>query len=213
VETVASRKTQLRRDIRGRLKALSGPELLDKSREIAANLFATPWWEEAGWVFAYIAMPGEVETREIIVRAYREQKRVAIPRMQGDDLVFYGYDGKTRELLPNQFGVLEPDPRWMMVDPLRLDAEGAGPAGQGRLLILAPGLGFDRSRRRLGRGKGYYDRVLSSLRRAGGGFAVVGLAYSEQLVEEIPVHDHDQPLDGVVTDREVIAWPGPSGVP
>jgi 5-formyltetrahydrofolate cyclo-ligase len=204
VDNVASRKIEVRRSIRQRLKTLSGPELEDKSGRIAENLFATSWWEEAQWVFVYIAMPAEVETRAIIVRAYRDNKRVAIPRIEGDELVFYRYDGKTRELLPNQFGILEPDPRWVAVDPCRLVFERPASHGSRPLLILAPGMGFDRSRQRLGRGRGFYDRLLAAVRCAETGFSVVGLAYSEQLVEDIPVHDHDQPLDGIVTDREVI---------
>jgi len=191
-------------EIRSRLKALSGPELQEKSRRIAENLFATPWWGQARWVFAYIAMPAEVETRDIIVRAYRDRKRVAIPRMHGPQLVFYRYDGRTQDLLPNQFGILEPDPAWVVVDPCRLAEEPEAVPGTNRLLVLAPGMAFDRSRQRLGRGKGYYDRLLSAARCSGVGMAVVGLAYSEQLVDEIPVHDHDQPLDGVITDGEVI---------
>jgi len=76
---------------------------------------------------------------------------------------------------------------------------------QGRaLLILAPGLGFDRKRQRLGRGKGYYDRYLARVRSAGVAARVIGLAFTEQLVEVVPVGSHDQPLDGVVPDREVI---------
>ena len=204
LDNVAARKRELRREIRARLGALSGPELQEKSRRIAAHLFGTPWWQGSRWIFAYIAMPAEVETREIIVRAYRDGKQVAIPRMEGEQLVFYLYDGNTAGLLPNQFGILEPDPSWVAVDPCGLaENPGDGSTG-GTLLVLAPGMAFDRSRRRLGRGKGCYDRLLAAARCSGVELAVVGLAYSEQLVDEIPVHDHDQPLDGVVTDRQVI---------
>ena len=216
MDGIATRKRALRRDIRSRLETLSGPELQEKSRRIAEHLLATPWWQRARWVFAYIAMPAEVETRDIIVRAYLDHKEVAIPRMEGDELVFYRYDGKVDGLLPNQFGILEPDPSWLVLDPCRLDGGGdengradtagetAAGADRGALLVLAPGMAFDANRRRLGRGKGYYDRLLSAARCSGVDLAVVGLAYEEQLVDEIPVHDHDQPLDGVVTDRQVI---------
>jgi 5-formyltetrahydrofolate cyclo-ligase len=204
VDEIHSRKKEVRRVVRDRLNALSGPELQQKSERIARTLFGTPWWAEAQWVFAYIAMPSEVETRPIIVRAYRDRKHVAIPRIEGDELVFYRYDGSTHELLPNQFGILEPDPGWAVVDPCRLVLEWPEPAGSRPLLILAPGMSFDRSRNRLGRGKGFYDRLLAAVRCAPVGFSVVGLAYSEQLIGDIPVHDHDEQLDGVVTDLEVI---------
>jgi 5-formyltetrahydrofolate cyclo-ligase len=134
-----------------------------------------------------------------VSRAYREGKQVAIPRMEGEDLAFYFYDGRTESLLPNQFGILEPDPAWKPVDPFV-------PTGK-RLLILTPGLAFDRQGRRLGRGKGFYDRFLCGLRKAhpaGSGSWAVGLAFAEQLVERVPVSDHDELLEGIVTDREVI---------
>jgi 5-formyltetrahydrofolate cyclo-ligase len=144
-------------------------------------------------------MFGEVDTRFITVRAYREKKQVAIPRMEGQELAFYVYDGRTENLIPNQFGILEPDPTWKLVDP-------SVPTGK-RLLVLTPGLAFDRRRRRLGRGQAFYDRFLRRLRSAhpaGSESWAVGLAFSEQLVEEVPLADHDELLEGIVTEREVI---------
>jgi 5-formyltetrahydrofolate cyclo-ligase len=144
-------------------------------------------------------MGGEVDTRFIVARAYREQKQVAIPRMEGDDLAFYVYDGRTENLIPNQFGILEPDPTWKLIDP-------SVPTGR-RLLVLAPGLAFDRRLHRLGKGKGFYDRFLQRLRAvhpAGRDSWAVGLAFGDQIVQRVPVSDHDQLLDGIVTDREVI---------
>jgi 5-formyltetrahydrofolate cyclo-ligase len=178
---------------------LDGPQIESRSQFLAERLFPTSWWRDGQWVFIYIPMGGEVDTRFIVARAYRDGKRVAIPRMEGEDLAFYFYDGRTENLLPNQFGILEPDPTWKLVDP-------SLPTGQ-RLLVLTPGLAFDRERRRLGRGKGFYDRFLHRLRAAhpaGSRSWAVGLAFADQLVERVPVTDHDELLEGIVTDREVI---------
>jgi 5-formyltetrahydrofolate cyclo-ligase len=194
--TLQARKRAFRAELKNRLASLSGARIQAASRAVDELLASTEWWREAAWVFAYIAMPGEVETREIITRAYKERKKVAIPRIEGQELTFYAYDGRTRDLLPNQFGVLEPDPVWVPVPPEQLEGR--------RLLILAPGLGFDRSRQRLGRGKGFYDRFLERVRSAGVSVRVIGLAFAEQLVEAVPVGGQDQPLDGVVTDRELV---------
>ena len=142
-------------------------------------------------------MFGEIETRAMIRRAFQDGKKVAIPRMEDDDLVFYQYAGNTEDLIPNQFGILEPDPVWLYIDPARLEDQ--------VLLVLTPGLSFDRQMRRLGRGKGYYDRFLKRA-RANRAIRVraVGLGFSEQLIAEVPVNDHDQPLDGLITDLEII---------
>jgi 5-formyltetrahydrofolate cyclo-ligase len=196
---ITVQKIALRAEIRARLAAIDGPQIEGKSRTLAELLFETPWWTAAEWVFVYIPMGGEVDTRFIVSRAYRDGKQVAIPRMEGDDLAFYSYDGYTENLLPNQFGILEPDPDWKLVDP-------SEPMGK-RLLVLTPGLAFDRQGRRLGRGKGFYDRFLRRVRAAHppeSGSWAVGLAFDEQMVERVPVSGHDELLEGVVTDREVI---------
>ncbi|UCF98215.1 MAG: 5-formyltetrahydrofolate cyclo-ligase [Spirochaetaceae bacterium] len=196
---IVSRKKIVRAEVRARLTSLDGPLIERKSQSLAELLFSTSWWSLGEWIFIYIPMGGEVDTRYIVSRAYREKKQVAIPRMQGEDLAFYVYDGRTENLLPNQFGILEPDPTWKLIDPF-------APTGR-RLLILTPGLAFDRQRRRLGRGKGFYDRFLHGLRGAhppGSSSWAVGLCFAEQLVESVPVSDYDEVLEGIVTDREVI---------
>jgi len=196
---IVARKRTVRAQVRARLAALDGPQIESRSQSLAERLFPTSWWRDGQWVFIYIPMGGEVDTRFIVARAYRDGKRVAIPRMEGEDLAFYFYDGRTENLLPNQFGILEPDPAWKLVDP-------SLPTGK-RLLVLTPGLAFDSEGRRLGRGKGFYDRFLHRLRAAhpaGSRSWAVGLAFAEQLVERVPVSDHDEILEGIVTDREVI---------
>ena len=196
---VVARKRAVRAEVRARLAVLDGPRIEGKSQSLAERLFETSWWRDGEWVFIYIPMGGEVDTRLIVARAYRDGKKVAIPRMEGEDLAFYFYDGRTENLLPNQFGILEPDPVWKLVDP-------SVPTGR-RLLILTPGLAFDKEGRRLGRGKGFYDRFLHRLRAAhpaGSRSWAVGLAFAEQLVERVPVSDHDEILEGIVTDLEII---------
>ena len=91
---------------------------------------------------------------------------------------------------------LEPDMRGMMVPPE--DEAEVVPD-----IIFLPLLAFDRAGNRLGSGAGYYDRTLDRL-RAQKKIIAVGLAYSIQEFEEIPTFEHDQPLDWIVTEREVI---------
>jgi 5-formyltetrahydrofolate cyclo-ligase len=153
---IAARKRAVRAQVRGRLAALDGLQIESRSQSLAGRLFATSWWSDGEWVFIYIPMGGEVDTRFIVARAYREKKQVAIPRIEGEDLAFYVYGGRTENLIPNQFGILEPDPAWTVIDP------------------------------------------------AGRFSWAVGLSFAEQLVERVPVTDHDELLEGIVTDQEVI---------
>jgi 5-formyltetrahydrofolate cyclo-ligase len=199
MQDLIARKMRLRKEIRCLLDGREESEVITRSRLVQERLFATEWWRRARWVFVYIAMSVEVDTTPIVTRAYREGRQVAIPRIEGEEITFYRYEGRTRGLVPNQFGILEPDPRWLPVEPWEL--------AEGPLLILAPGLAFDRSLRRIGRGKGYYDRFLARARSGPQECLVVGLTLAEQVVEEVPAGPLDQPLDGLVTDRELIGHP------
>jgi len=199
MQDLVARKAQLRKAIRCLLNGLEESEVVTRSRLVQERLFATDWWRRASWVFVYIAMSVEVDTTPIVARAYREGREVAIPRIEGEEITFYRYAGRTRGLIPNQFGILEPDPQWLPVEPREL--------AEGPLLILAPGLAFDRSLRRIGRGKGYYDRFLARARSGPRECLVVGLSLAEQVVEEVPAGPLDQSLDGLVTDRELIGHP------
>jgi 5-formyltetrahydrofolate cyclo-ligase len=200
MQELIARKVQLRKSIRCLLDGREESEVMTRSRLVQERLFATEWWRRARWVFVYIAMSVEVDTTPIVTRAYREGRQVAIPRIEGEEITFYRYEGRTRGLIPNQFGILEPDPEWLTVDPRKL--------AEGPLLILAPGLAFDRSLRRIGRGKGYYDRFLAKARSGPQECLVIGLTLAEQVVEEVPVGPLDQLLDGLITDRELIDHPG-----
>jgi|GEM_PF-3728718 len=94
-ETAASltaRKRALRAELQERLGGLSRARLRAASRAAAARLASTPWWREAQWVFAYMAMQAELQTRAIIRRALREGKAVAVPRIEGGEISFYTYE-------------------------------------------------------------------------------------------------------------------------
>jgi hypothetical protein len=62
-------------------------------------------------------------------------------------------------------------------------------------LVVVPGVAFDRAGGRLGRGKGYYDRLLTSLRAESAQFTAIGVGYEHQLLDEVPVEGHDQAVD------------------
>jgi 5-formyltetrahydrofolate cyclo-ligase len=112
MQELIARKVQLRKTIRCLLDEREESEVMTRSRLVQERLFATEWWRRARWVFVYIAMSVEVDTTPIVTRAYREGRQVAVPRIEGEEITFYRYEGRTRGLIPNQFGILEPDPDW-----------------------------------------------------------------------------------------------------
>ncbi|HEU5359714.1 MAG TPA: 5-formyltetrahydrofolate cyclo-ligase [Candidatus Deferrimicrobiaceae bacterium] len=138
----------------------------------------------------YSAMRGEVGTDRIRERCLADGAWVYYPRMVEDgNLTFFRHEEKD-EWVPGRFGIREPH-----VPP------GAEGIRKGFNLVVVPGLAFDAAGRRLGRGHGYYDRFLFGL---GGTAVAVGLAFSWQLVPEVPVDAWDVPVDAVVTENGVV---------
>ena len=108
-----------------------------------------------------------------------------MPRVKGDDLEIVPYLGADSLDDNNKFHIGEPVGE--AVDPSCLE------------LIIVPAVALDEKRNRLGRGKGYYDRLLSTTH-----CPTIGVACGFQLVEEVPVEPHDRPLDYVVTSDGLI---------
>ncbi len=184
------RKAALRDAGRRRIRAAAGPAWEADSRKVQENFLARYPPLAGGRVALYNALPGEVGT-ERIREAYLAAGAVLFyPRAEGDgELRFYPHrrgDGWVR----GRFGIPEPVP-----DP------GAEGIRDGFDLILVPGVAFDASGRRLGQGLGYYDRFLAG---PAGRATAVGLAFSWQIVPEVPVDPWDVPVDAVVTEEGVL---------
>jgi 5-formyltetrahydrofolate cyclo-ligase len=140
-------------------------------------------------------MPREVETAGIISAARAARKAVAVPRIEGTAIRFRVLPSGSATLPRDGWGIPEPDPSWPAVDLARA----------GRILVVAPGLAFDRRGNRLGRGKGFYDGFLRETRRDHSlAVRAVGICLAEQIVPEVPSDGRDEILDGIVTDRELI---------
>jgi 5-formyltetrahydrofolate cyclo-ligase len=195
-----ARKVELRRRIKAVLAGLSTAGIKRKSLSVGETLFASSWWFDASWVFCFVPLPGEVDTRSILERAWAEGKQVGIPRIRGGEIVFHSFEPDAEPLVVNRYGIGEPAHGWPVLAP-----EDAPPGG---LLVVCPGLAFDRQMNRLGRGGGYYDRFLGDLReRLEPGFAALGVCFSEQLVDHLPAAGHDQRLDALVCENTVILAP------
>lgn len=139
----------------------------------------------------YHAMPDEVQTAAFI-RKWARRKTIYLPVICGDWLELHTYDAD-EALKPGVFGILEPVPVKRDEKP-RPD------------LIVIPGVAFDRRLNRMGRGKGYYDKLLveSELQQA----VRVGLCFDFQLVAEVPACPNDVRMEWIVTDRQLIGVNG-----
>ena len=137
----------------------------------------------------FVSLPHEVDTSEAILHAWQLGKVVAVPKISWQQ----------RHMIAVQINSLETGFS-TAASGLRTPISGV-PVPFGEIdLVVAPGLGFDRKGHRLGRGGSYYDRFFanSELKAARCGFG-----FEEQLLDSIPVTDHDEPVDMLVTDEKI----------
>lgn len=178
-------KEKLRKQVLAMRKRV--PELMLRQRSgiIVQKLVQSEAYEKANSIWTYISLPGEVETFSLIERAWRDGKEVAVPKVEGDELVFRVIDD-WNEVEEGYFHVLEPVNR-------RISFE------QDALLVM-PGLAFDLKCNRLGYGRGFYDRFLTEHT----GHPTVALSFDFALFEDIPHEDSDIRPECIITDRRIL---------
>ncbi|MCI0570504.1 MAG: 5-formyltetrahydrofolate cyclo-ligase [Myxococcaceae bacterium] len=184
----ASRKASLREELTARRKALT-PDVIDtRGLKVQSRFLAAPYYQRARTVALYAPIRGEVPTRDILVAALQDGKVVCYPlsHVHGRILSFRAITSES-ELEPGRLGVREPNSASELVQVDQID------------LFVVPGLGFSRDGKRLGRGGGYYD---ATLRAASNRSRRVGLAFSEQIVDELPTTADDVEMDLVVTEAD-----------
>lgn len=194
---------EAKRSLRIRMKrivgSLSDDELFHQGEAAAEALQGTPFWRDSSTILAFASMAGEIATEPIISAAFASGRRLLVPRTGPSDIGFVdlGACGGLPALSPRgPFGIPEPP----------LEAPDLPPEDFGEsVLVLVPGLAFDPSGRRLGRGAGYYDRFVDRLGRAGIGAVLVGFCLREQLVPEVPQGPEDLRLRAVVAGPLVVA--------
>lgn len=152
------------------------------SKDICLRVLASAWWQEASTLLLYYPLPDEVDVRSLISEAHERGARVLLPVVVGDELELRLYEGET-SLREGAFGIKEPTGDLF-------------PLGQYDEIELAvvPGMAFDRDGHRLGRGKGYYDRLLPKLSKA----RLRGICFPFQMLDEVPTDVHDIAMHGVV---------------
>lgn len=193
------RKALLRKKIAASWpRSISDLDLAERSLRAQARLLAV-YSPSAGMAVAlYAGMPGEVGTRVIAESVRAEGGLVYYPRILPDgEMSFFLVEGEGT-LVRDRFGIPAPDGK-----PERRCKD------EGFDLVVVPGLAFDARGNRLGRGAGYYDRFLARPVSK----EVVGLAFSWQIVSEVPHDPWDVPMDGVVTEEGVIRTSYPANSP
>ncbi len=184
----AHSKRDLRAGARAARAALSPQARESASAEIARLVLDLPEAAAARAVLAYAAMPEEVDPAGIVAALRARGARIALPRVCGPGALALHWVEDDEELPPGHAGIAEPAESCAWAAPDEFD------------LVLVPGVAFDAGCARLGFGGGFYDALLPSLSP---GAVTIGLAYDEQMVDEVPREPHDEHVLIVVTPSAV----------
>lgn len=176
-------KQTLRAKIRAKKRQMTEEQIETASQALAQQLFAHPAYQEAAAVFGYLSYNQEVRTMPILEQAQRDGKRVAVPKIIGDRMVFLWLDDLSRVEL-GYCGIPEP-------------VDNEPEAVQENALVLMPGLAFDPTGRRCGYGGGFYDRWLQEHP----GHPTLALCYGFQMFDRLDTDEHDIPVDHVLWEE------------
>lgn len=171
-------KRELRKYIRLQKSTFSPEELKEQSAAIIDQLLSNPIFQQAKTVLLYHSLPDEVNTHELIPIACKD-KTVLLPTVVGEELELHLYT-PSASTHTGSFNIVESEGE-LFTDYANID------------LAIIPGMAFDKSCNRLGRGKGYYDRLLPHLR-----CPLIGLCFQFQYLDSIPVEAHDRKVDIVL---------------
>lgn len=194
--SISAAKNQLRKTIHTSLATLSKKEICSASEKIGDTAIKTMEWNDASVVLAFLPMEREVQTNTLINSAVADGKFVAVPRMHDGEIKFYKIYGLSDPWDLHPYGVREPKTS----APRFNDYVSSGDT----IFACTPGLAFDGRGNRLGHGKGYYDRFISKCRKSKAQYFFVGLCFSLQLVDRVPISENDQPLDYLICENQII---------
>ncbi|MDD3243311.1 MAG: 5-formyltetrahydrofolate cyclo-ligase [Eubacteriales bacterium] len=180
-------KTELRRHMLALRAQQSLSVSQESSRRIVQHVLEQPCYYQARCVMTYMPIRGEVDVRELSWQVLQDGKELLLPRCApGDTLRLYRVQDLTADLESGSFGIREPKQTLPEASPLIPD------------LIVVPGLAFDPYGYRVGYGKGYYDRLLPSVRSD---CVAVGAAFAFQLLPHVPAQHTDRRVTALVVPQ------------
>ena len=176
---ISTKKRDIRRSVRSEIAKLSADEKQMLSAQIFSKLSTSSIIEEASVIALFISLSDEPQTAEFIEHLLLKKKRIVVPRIEGEEMNFYDIsEGVER----GAFGIMEPISK-EPIEPSEID------------VMVVPGVAFTSNGLRCGRGKGFYDKYLS---RNGFRAYTIGVCYPCQIVEELPVEEHDKRMESVI---------------
>lgn len=176
-------KKTLRSQIKEQKRQMTAHQIESASQRLTELFVATEQYRQAKTVYGYLPYNQEVRTTGLLQRALQEGKRVAVPKIYGDEMRFIYLDDLSL-VEKSSFGIPEP----IADEPVADDPTA---------LVLMPGLAFTKRGDRMGYGGGYYDKFLANEPH----HPTVALCYDFQIVDRIPTDDYDIPVDIVLSAK------------
>lgn len=173
-------KQELRRAIRERKRAMTPEEIEARSAVLAEKFARSDAYKAAKTIYGYLPYNQEVRTVPMLARALAEGKKVAVPKVYGDEMKFIYLDDLT-QVAKGYAGIPEP----IADEPVAQDETA---------LVLMPGLAFDREGHRIGYGGGFYDKFLAREPH----HPTLALCYDFQMQEHLETQEFDIPVDTVL---------------
>lgn len=173
-------KKALRKRIREQKRAMTQLQIEEASRKLTEQFLATEAYRKAKTLYGYLPYNQEVRTVPVLEQALADGKRVAVPKVYGEEMRFI-YLTDLSQVETGYAGIPEP----ISDGPIADDPTA---------LVLMPGLAFDKEGHRIGYGGGFYDKFLSSEPT----HPTVALCYAFQMVEYLPTEEFDVPVDCVL---------------
>ena len=187
---MTNQKQELRNQMRERLASLSSSQVRVRSAAVWERLSVLSEFVSGTWLLVYVSKGHEIDTHGLIQQLLAIGKHACVPRFDDASGRYIASELKdfVAELVEGKFGILEPKQGAVrLVSADKLDA------------LLVPGLAFDGKGNRIGRGMGFFDRLL---REAPG--IKIALAYDFQVLNKVPADAHDVCVDFIVTEKQVV---------
>lgn len=155
------------------------------SETIINKIIESAFYKNAKTIFTYVSVKNEVDTFLLILKAFEDNKKIAVPKTYNNGIMKFYYIQSIEDLKVSRFGLLE---------PINTDDEAIP---EETTLFLVPGVVFDYSGNRIGYGAGYYDKYLNKLSYV----TKIGLAFDNQVLEDIPSDEYDVKMNLIITEQ------------
>ncbi|MBI9102045.1 MAG: 5-formyltetrahydrofolate cyclo-ligase [Spirochaetales bacterium] len=196
-DLINAEKITLREETNILLSGMDKSRISEETELITEKILSSPFWKNADFLLSYDPFGTEFSPKALLTAALDSGKKIAFPRInksrdkngsRSREMDFFLTEGTDGPWVLHKWGFREPADSCPLFNPLEYEKK--------RVLLLCPGVAFDRENYRLGRGGGYYDTYIQRYSR---NLCLIAPAFSCQITKNIPREIHDRSMDAVFT--------------